>query len=171
MGRMIPPGPPDHAFDRGMEGSELAARKWTPLEALTVDRAIDRVARKYARFTADEIWRELAGSVPVTKGLAGRLVAAQGRNTIYATGDVTSSQREGIHGHGQRLGVWGSNITGNPDPYAEAPVALKPGPFIHPAIFCPETGCRKALSKPTRLMAGYSSGVCPDHKIQQVKCW
>jgi hypothetical protein len=104
----IPPPAPDGALERGLEGSELAARKWTPLEAIQVSLAIRRCVAELEEFTADDVWAALPDGFPVTKGLAGRLMAARYEGRIVGTGRVAISQREGEHGHGQRLAVWRS---------------------------------------------------------------
>ena len=100
-----PPAPPG-AFDRGMEGSELAAGKWTPAQQAAVSKAIWQVAADLYEFTADNIWEILGPDFPVTKGLAGRLNAARHAGLIEPTGQVVMSQRDGAHGHSQRLAVW-----------------------------------------------------------------
>jgi hypothetical protein len=102
----VPPPPPNGTIDAGMEGSASSGRKWTMVEQLEVDRAIERVASRMAEFTADDVWRELGPDFYVTKGLAGRLMAARGQGLIRSTDRVTFSQRVGEHGHGQRLAVW-----------------------------------------------------------------
>lgn len=107
-----PPGPPPPTpFDRGMAGSELAGRvKWTDDERLAVDRAIAGVALRLEEFTADDVWRQLDGAVPVTKGLAGRLTAAVNEGLIANTGRTTIAARGGAHDHAQRLTVWRSLV-------------------------------------------------------------
>jgi hypothetical protein len=102
----VPPPPPAGTIDAGMEGSAEGGRKWTMVEQLEVDHAIARVAERKAEFTADDVWSYLGPDFPVTKGLAGRLMAARGRGEIQSTDRVTFSQRTGEHGHGQRLAVW-----------------------------------------------------------------
>lgn len=94
-------------FDAGMAGSALASdHRWTPLEAMAVDRAIERVADRQALFTADDVWKILGPDFPVTKGMGARLNAARRRGVIAPTGQVTHSQRTGDHGHAQRLAIW-----------------------------------------------------------------
>jgi len=109
----IPPPAPDGALERGLEGSDLAARRWTPLELVQVTFAIRRCVAELDEFTADDVWAALPAGFPVTKGLAGRLMAARYEGRIESTGRVAISQREGEHGHGQRLAVWRSI---RPDP-------------------------------------------------------
>lgn len=105
------PGPPSDRHEAGIAASDLAAAyRWTPDELRAVDRAIEICAQGYDRFTADHIWRLLGDDFPVTKGLAGRLMAARNRRLIVGTGEIAFSQREGAHGHGQRLAIWKSLI-------------------------------------------------------------
>lgn len=94
------------AFARAVAGSELAGRKWSPQEARLVDEAIRRVALALDEFTADDVWHELNGAVPVTKGLTARLVAAQRAGVIRSTDRVRRANRGGAHDHAQRLTVW-----------------------------------------------------------------
>lgn len=93
-------------FAAGMAGSNAAGAKWSDDERDAVDRAIRRAAASCRTFTADDVWAELPRDFPVTKGLAGRLVAAANAGAIRRTGDTVVSERTGAHGHGQRLGVW-----------------------------------------------------------------
>jgi hypothetical protein len=103
-------GSPDPTpFERGMHGSALAGYKWTVLEKARIDEAIVRCARELEEFTADDVW-ERAPSVPVTKGLAGRLNAANHRGLIESTGRVAFAARGGEHDHRQRLAVWRSLV-------------------------------------------------------------
>lgn len=105
------PGPPPAAHAAGIAASDTAADyKWTGLERMIVDRAIGAVARRLRVFTTDDLWEELGESVPVTKGLAGRLTAAKNAGIIAPTGTVVFSQRKGSHGHGQRLSLWRSRV-------------------------------------------------------------
>lgn len=96
-------------FQQGMAGSALAGQKWTAEEAQLIDDAIMRAALELDEFTADDVW-ERADGVRVTKGLAGRLNAAQHRGVIRSTGRVTFAQRGGKHDHRQRLAVWASEV-------------------------------------------------------------
>lgn len=106
-----PPHAPPGRLEAGIERSDLAASyRWTPLEQMQVDNAIETIAASTEYFTADAVWDELGPDFPVTKGLAGRLMAAVGRGTIVGSGKVTFSQRKGVHGHGQRLAVWRSMV-------------------------------------------------------------
>lgn len=92
------------AYARGMEGSSLAAGKWTLEQVLLVDKAIE-LAADLGEFTADDVWPRCP-TVPVTKGLAARLNAARNRGLIESTGRVTFARRGGQHDHRQRLTVW-----------------------------------------------------------------
>lgn len=96
-------------FAAGVEGSERAAERWTDEQKQLVDAAIEAVARRHrggGEFTADAVWDELNGRVPVTKGLTARLMVADRRQIIGNTGKTVISERGGHHDHGQRLTVW-----------------------------------------------------------------
>lgn len=96
-------------FPAGVEGSERAATRWTDEQVALVDQAICAVALRHRRggeFTSDEIWAELNGAVPVTKGLTARLMRAQRQGLIDTTGKFAISERGGHHDHGQRLSIW-----------------------------------------------------------------
>lgn len=109
----IPKAPdPPSPFDRGMDGSRRAARKWTADEAAKVDQAIETIARRKITFTSDAIWLELGADFPVTKGLASRLTVAKNRGLIENTGRMTKAKRGGDHDHAQRLSVWRSLVIG-----------------------------------------------------------
>jgi hypothetical protein len=107
-------------FEAGMEASERAAERWTAEEKAKVVAAVVKVCEDHAyradglpghdEFTADDIWDELAGEVPVTKALASVLNAASKRGLCDTTGKTTISRRQGQHGHGQRLSVWYSLV-------------------------------------------------------------
>jgi hypothetical protein len=98
-------------FERGMRGATLAGYKWSMLERDRIDAAIQRCAHELREFTADDVWVR-APSVPVTKGLAGRLNAAVHRGLIESTGRVAFAARGGEHDHRQRLAVWRSLVFG-----------------------------------------------------------
>lgn len=108
--RTSEPDAPPTPFERGMAGSERAARRWTPEQAARVDAAIEAVARRLPEFTSDDVWAELGDGFPVTKGMASRLTAAKNRGVIAATGEVRTARRGGDHDHGQRLSLWRSRI-------------------------------------------------------------
>lgn len=107
-------------FERGMEGSARAAAKWTPEEVAKVDQAIADVAAQaahdartrhvgdgLAEFTTADVWRELGEGFPVTKGIAGRMVAAKGAGLIESTGRTTYPPADAPGpNNGQRLTVW-----------------------------------------------------------------
>lgn len=106
----------DAPFARGMEGSARAAAKWTAEELAQVDAAIVSVAARARtsrpmrpEFTADDVWLELGDEFLVTKGLAGRLIAASNRGVCHNAGRTVLSERDGEHGHGQRLTVWAAD--------------------------------------------------------------
>ena len=95
-------------FERGMEGSARAARRWTEAEMAQVDEAIRKCHYFLPEFTADDIWFRLPKGFPVTKGLAARLNKAANAGLIEATDRTRKSTRTDEHGHGQRLTVWRS---------------------------------------------------------------
>lgn len=100
--------PNDEAADpwaRAHAGSALAARRWTPEEVARVDAAIRTAAATGREFTADDVWELLPGLL-VTKGLAGRLMAAANAGLIRNTGKTAQARRGGEHDHAQRLSVW-----------------------------------------------------------------
>jgi hypothetical protein len=100
--------PNDEAADpwlRAHAGSALAARRWTPEEAARVDAAIRLLAATRREFTADDVWDNLPGFL-VTKGLAGRLMAAANAGLIANTGKKAQARRGGAHDHAQTLSVW-----------------------------------------------------------------
>lgn len=102
--------PGDDPFALAEAGSNQAGQRWTPEEAAAVDRAIAAVADRLDRFTADDVWREVADTAPVTKGLTGRLTAAARRGLIASTPETVKANRGGTHDHAQRLTVWRSLI-------------------------------------------------------------
>lgn len=104
---------PPSGFAAGLAGSEQAARKWTAGEKATVFAAIVTVATRMEEFTADDIWEELAGQVPVTKGMTAMLKLADRRDVLGNTGKTVISNRGGKHDHGQRLTVWYSLLKKN----------------------------------------------------------
>lgn len=93
---------------RALEGTTLAARKWTAEQIAAVDEAIRLCVKFCPTFTADDIWARLPKTFPVTKGLAGRLKAASTAGLCHATNETRKSSRGGEHDHGQRLVVWRS---------------------------------------------------------------
>lgn len=105
-GEIVGPAAPPGRFEAGMAASEAASRKWTVVEVDRVDQAIRTCAAVQSSFTADDVWRALGPAFPVTKGLAARLNAAVRAGLIESTGFVQTSQREGEHGHAQRLTIW-----------------------------------------------------------------
>lgn len=113
-------------FERGMEGSDRAAAKWTPEEVAAVDDAIAAVARRRraeadeladligepravieGTFTTADVWAELGEGFPVTKGIAGRLTSAKSAGIIESTGRTTRPPEDAPGpNNGQRLTVW-----------------------------------------------------------------
>lgn len=99
-------------FAKGVQESARAAGRWDDDQKQLVLDAIIAVAKRMDEFTSDAIWAELAGSVPVTKGLTSLLRLASKRGILDSTGKTTISERGGEHDHGQRLTVWYSLIKG-----------------------------------------------------------
>jgi len=97
---------PPSGFAAGLAGSEQAARRWTDDEKAIVLGAIIAVAKRLDEFTTDDIWDELAGRVPVTKGMTAMLKSADRKDILGNTGKTVISNRGGKHDHGQRLTVW-----------------------------------------------------------------
>jgi len=95
-------------FEKGMEESAKAARKWSDAEVLAVDQAIEACIHMLPEWTADDIWTRLPKDFPVTKGLASRLNHFAKAGKILATDRTRKSTRGGDHCHGQRLTVWNS---------------------------------------------------------------
>jgi hypothetical protein len=103
---------PPSGFAAGLAGSEQAARRWTDDEKKIVLAAIISVAMDKDEFTTDDVWEELAGRVPVTKGMTAMLKLADRKDILGNTGKTVISQRGGQHDHGQRLSIWFSLIKG-----------------------------------------------------------
>lgn len=118
-------------FERGMEGSARAAAKWTDEEVAQVDAAIraiverlrakqrDTIERTRAAnyrvtdeafpqtFTTAAVWAELGEGFPVTKGIAGRMIAAKSAGLIKSTGRTTYPPKDAPGPNaGQRLTLW-----------------------------------------------------------------
>jgi hypothetical protein len=109
--------------ERRDEGIARASAKWTDEEAAAVDAAIRTVAEVAAdmaaqgepfteglglgEFTTADVWQELGTSVPVTKGIAGRMTAAKSAGLIANTGRTIIAPKDATGpNHGQRLTVW-----------------------------------------------------------------
>lgn len=103
--------------ERAEDGIARAAARWTAEEAAAVDTAIRTVAERRIvedglgiaarEFTTADVWQELDGTVPVTKGIAGRMTAAKSAGIIANTGRTIIAPREATGpNHGQRLTVW-----------------------------------------------------------------
>lgn len=125
------PATPD---DRRDEGIARAAAKWTDDEVAQVDAAIATVARRHrtaylewlleqrpedeepwpypntptpADLTTADVWAELGAGFPVTKGIAGRMIAARSAGLIENTGRTTYPPKDAPGpNNGQRLTVW-----------------------------------------------------------------
>ena len=94
-------------FARGIRQSQASANaKWSADQIDAVDKAIATCAQLYTEFTADHVWTLLGAGFPVSKGMAGRLIAAQNAGLITNTHRTLVSGRGGDHCHGQRLTVW-----------------------------------------------------------------
>lgn len=93
----------------GAEGSERAARSWTPTQRLLVEAAIAETAERHAEFTTDQIWAALGDRVPMTSGMAAMLQAARKKGLVEPTDRYADSARERAdHDQGRRLRVWKS---------------------------------------------------------------
>lgn len=93
----------------GAEGSERAAKTWTPAEQLVVESAITEAAERHAEFTTDAVWAVLGDRVPKTAGMAAMLRRAEGKGFIAKTDRYADSTRErDDHDAGRRLVVWKS---------------------------------------------------------------
>lgn len=107
--------------DRRDEGIARAAAKWTEEEVAAVDAAILAVVEKRrayyggpgtdglrpAELTTADVWHQLGEDFPVTKGIAGRMLAAKGAGLIVNTGRTVIAPRDATGpNHGQRLTVW-----------------------------------------------------------------
>lgn len=105
--------------DRRDHGIARAAAKWTDEEVAQVDAAIRAVAKRasdralaepgYAHdlITTADVWAELPAGFPVTKGIAGRMLAAKGAGVIANTGETTYPPKDAPGpNNGQRLTVW-----------------------------------------------------------------
>lgn len=101
---------PGEGIAQGLAESQRAAGRWDEEQKQLVLAAIIAVAKREDEFTSDAIWNELAGRVPVTKGLTALLMLASKRNILGSTGKTEISRRGGEHDHGQRLTVWYSLI-------------------------------------------------------------
>lgn len=105
--------------ERAEEGTTRAAARWTEEEVAQVDAAIRVVARladfgrpsaeglEVGEFTTADVWRELGPGFPVTKGIAGRMLAAKAAGIIANTGRTVIIDPDAAGpNHGQRLTVW-----------------------------------------------------------------
>lgn len=126
VGRPAVVDDPSTPEERRDEGIARAAAKWTDEEAAIVDAAIRAVAKDrraaYAgqpyteenryglellELTTADVWQQLDGAVPITKGIAGRMLAAKSAGIIANTGRTVIAPRESTGpNHGQRLTVW-----------------------------------------------------------------
>lgn len=117
--------------DRRDHGIARAAAKWTDEEVAQVDAAIraivDRLREQQRAtiertraanyrvadeafpqtFTTAAVWAELGDGFPVTKGIAGRMLAARSAGLIRSTGRTTTPPKDAPGpNNGQRLTVW-----------------------------------------------------------------
>lgn len=95
----------------GAEGSERAARSWTPAQRQMVESAITEVAARQDEFTTDDLWDVLGQAVPKTAGMAAMLKQATARSYIEPTDRYADSTRDRAdHDQGRRLRVWRSRM-------------------------------------------------------------
>lgn len=117
VGRPAVVGDPGTPEARRDDGIARAAAKWTDEEVNLVDLAIVRVRNRVLKrpvdgllrgeFTTADVWQELNGTVPVTKGIAGRMTAAKSARIIANTGStVIIAPDAPPPNNGQRLTVW-----------------------------------------------------------------
>lgn len=118
--------------ERRDDGIARAGAKWTDEEVAHIDKAIRTVAGTARRIaeahrvrlgasgratnalgmfpeelTTADVWQELGPDFPVTKGMAGRMLAAKGAGLIENTGRTIIAPRDATGpNHGQRLTVW-----------------------------------------------------------------
>ena len=106
----VEPATRAEGFAAGVEASGRSAGVWTQEEKDLVFEAIRKVAIEHEEFTTDQVWEELGGRVPITKGMTSMLMLASRRGILDSTGKTTTSTRGGQHDHGQRLTIWYSLI-------------------------------------------------------------
>lgn len=95
----------------GAQGSERAAKSWTPAEQLLVEAAITEAAEHNAEFTTDAVWAILGDRVRKTAGMAAMLKRAEGKGFIAKTDRYADSTRErDDHDAGRRLVIWTSRM-------------------------------------------------------------
>lgn len=118
--------------ERAADGTTRAAARWTEAEVAAVDRAIVVVAARALdtaealrvrlgasgratnaagmfpeELTTADVWAELGDGFPVTKGIAGRMLAAKAAGIIANTGRTVIIDPDAAGpNHGQRLTVW-----------------------------------------------------------------
>jgi hypothetical protein len=105
----VAPDPTSDGFPAGLEASEASAATWTDQQKAQVRTAIRIVCERHAgggEFTTDDIWAQLAGKVPVTKGMTAMLNRANKDGWLDNTGKTRIAERGGKHDHGQRLTIW-----------------------------------------------------------------
>lgn len=96
----------------GVEGSERAAKSWSPAEQLLVEAAITEAAEQHGEFTTDAVWAVLGDTVPKTAGMAAMLKRAESKGFISKTDKTADSTRErSDHDAGRRLVVWRSRMS------------------------------------------------------------
>lgn len=104
-------------WDEAIDGIERAAARWNDEEVAAVDQAIRDVAARTlaaaaiddgpATFTTADVWAELGPGFTVTKGIAGRMLAAKAAGLIVNTGATVVAPKDAPGpNHGQRLTVW-----------------------------------------------------------------
>lgn len=95
------------AFNLGMLGSSNAGDAWTEEQKKRIDSAIRKCATTMEEFTTDDVWA-LVPDVPVTKGIASRLLPFVRSGMIENSLRLKIAERGGIHDHAQRLTIWRS---------------------------------------------------------------
>jgi hypothetical protein len=110
MAARVDPSTSVTAREMAVKGAERAEAMWTPEQRREVFDAILAVARNLKRFTADDVWRHLDNTVPITMGLAAVLRRAVAAGHIQPTSDFAYSTRQDRtdHDYGRHLRIWQS---------------------------------------------------------------
>lgn len=76
---------------------------------LVAFKAIERLAKRGAEFTADDIWAEIAGKAEThePRALGAMMKRAHKLGVIVATGEVAKTKKRGSHSHWQTVWIGG----------------------------------------------------------------
>ena len=95
----------DAAIRRVVE--RVSEPAWTDAEARANRARVLAGGLAHREFTTADVWAELGPGFPVTKGIAGRMLAAKGAGLIENTGRTTYPPKDAPGpNNGQRLTVW-----------------------------------------------------------------